>query len=154
MLGFELGLCELWLWLILCRLLVFFLQAVSERNGRKRGEGTCTSARDSQSSSQASARVFFGAIVSIGASILGGNEGIENVCRPKSSGRVKERPVPRVRLWDMMSAANISRVPLGPLLRELAVSARVIARQLRRYDFHCCLTLLSSQTHSLPQSSP
>ena len=68
MLGFELSLGKLRLQLVLYRLVVFFLEVVSECNARELG--TCTSARDSQSSSQASARAFFGAILSIGASVL------------------------------------------------------------------------------------
>ena len=81
MLGFELSLCKLRLRLVLGRLVVFFLEVVSECNARELG--TCTSARDSQSSSQASARAFFGVILSI--------EEIGGMCRPKSPGRVKER---------------------------------------------------------------
>jgi hypothetical protein len=61
MLGFELCFGEFWLWLFFHRLLVFFLLCVSECIHM--GGVKCTSASDSQSSSQASASVFLGGIL-------------------------------------------------------------------------------------------
>jgi len=60
-LSFELRFCEL-LWLLFYGLLIFFLYVVSALLSKKRG--IRTSASDSQSSSQASAGVFFGAMIS------------------------------------------------------------------------------------------
>lgn len=71
--------------------------------------GTCTSARDSQSSSQASARAFFGGIVFLGLSGCGCMRNFKKNTVVLSEA-TSEEEVSRSGVM-MSQPANISRVP-------------------------------------------